>query len=417
LGTCTSIDPPARELLMITKGKHKAAHTPVVDSPTPSERAPDNGGLLALSGWKKWLLLWAIWTGLGLFEAARLYFEVSSGAARNTWIETVTWGLSDLYLWFAFSFLVIRITNHVGFGGRRWPLKLAVHLVAAVTISLVQIFLDLVVFYFFDWLAFHELANYSVTFWQVYKSFLQQMLHTAVFIYFLIAFVSYAISYYKQYRDEELRLATIETRLAQAELQALKMQLHPHFLFNTLNSITALIYNNPEAADRMTTHLSDLLRKALDKENVQQVSLREELDFLGRYLEIQQIRFADRLQVTRDIAPETLEAQVPNLILQPLVENAVEHGITSRPERGEIRLSSRRDNSTLVLTVADNGPGVAGDDQMYESGGRGLANTRERLRQLYGAGHNFGIHNRPDGGLLVKISIPFTDAIKDEPAE
>lgn len=376
---------------------------------------PENSGLLGLTGWRKWLVLWAVWTGLGLFEAARMYFGL--GAGRHTWLQTVAWGLSDLYLWFGFSFLVIRITDRVGFGGRRWPLKLLIHLLVALLISIFQIFLDLLFFYLFDGLFFHVMKNYSVTFWGMYKSFLQQMLHTAVFIYFLIASVSYALSYYKRYRDEELRLVTIQARLAQAELQALKMQLHPHFLFNTLNAITTLIHRDPEAADKMTTHLSDLLRKTLDKENVQEVSLREELGFLARYLAIQQMRFGDRLRITRDIAPDILDAQVPNLILQPLAENAVEHGIVSNPDGGEIRLAAHRDGTTLVLTVANDGAGRHGQNGAHVSGGRGLANTRERLRQLYGTDHEFTICDDPVRGFVVTIIIPFIRMPGDESME
>jgi LytS/YehU family sensor histidine kinase len=182
------------------------------------------------------------------------------------------------------------------------------------------------------------------------------------------------------------------------------MQLNPHFLFNSLHSVSALMHRDVELADRMLTQLGDLLRAALANSNTQEVPLRQELDFLLRYLEIEQTRFGDRLAVTMEIAPETLDAWVPNLILQPLVENAIRHGIEPHAKPGRIELRAHRQDGVLALEVCDTGPGLRGAPATE---GIGLSNTRARLRELYGAAHHFQLQDGSDGGLRVRLSIPF----------
>ena len=222
-------------------------------------------------------------------------------------------------------------------------------------------------------------------------------------IYALIVCGHYAYDYYQKYRDREMRSVELEGRLAQAELQNLKMQLHPHFLFNTLHTISVLMMRDADLANRMLIRLSDLLRITLDNTGSQMVPLKQELDFLRGYLEIEQTRFQDRLTVDIDVQPAALDAQVPNLILQPLVENAIRHGIATRPGAGTIQLRATTDGPVLHLQVRDDGPGLDGSFKK----GIGLTNTEARLRQLYGAAHNFGIRNSPDGGVEVTITVPF----------
>src|SRR5208337_4143696 len=170
--------------------------------------------------------------------------------------------------------------------------------------------------------------------------------------------VTCAFDYYRKYRERELRAIELEKLLAQAKLQALQMQLNPHFLFNSLHSISALMHKNVDAAERMIGRLGELLRAALDNTETQEVPLRQELQFLRRYLEIEQIRFGSRLRVEIRAAPETLEARVPNLILQPLVENAIRHGVEPHAQPGRIRLLARRQANELRLGVDDNGDGL-----------------------------------------------------------
>src|SRR5262249_40591374 len=199
----------------------------------------------------------------------------------------------------------------------------------------------------------------------------------------------------------ELKASQLEARLAQAQLQALKMQLHPHFLFNTLHAISALMRKDVEEADRMITRLSDLLRLTLENVGAQEATLRQELEILGRYLEIEQRRFGDRLQVKMEIEPETLDARAPNLILQPLVENAIRHGIAPRSAPGLIEIRASRAGDKLELQVRDNGVGLPTDHREPIKEGVGLANTRARLEQLYGAAYRFEVNNFYRCGMIV----------------
>ena len=229
---------------------------------------------------------------------------------------------------------------------------------------------------------------------------------TSFFTYMVVVGVFYAFDYYQKYRERDLRALELEGRLTQAELQNLKMQLHPHFLFNTLHTISVLMNKDTKAANGVLVRLSDLLRMALDNVSSHEVSLKEELDFLARYLEIEQTRFEDRLTVRMKIEPGVLDARVPNLILQPLVENAIRHGVAPLLTPGTIEISARRENGNLRLEVKDNGSGLPNRNQHIREG-VGLSNTRARLVQLYSRDHTFEAGNAPGGGLLVTIVIPF----------
>jgi two-component system, LytTR family, sensor kinase len=199
-------------------------------------------------------------------------------------------------------------------------------------------------------------------------------------------------------------------RLQQAELQVLKMQLHPHFFFNTLNALSALIYRSPKEADRMITQLGDLFRIALRKDKAQEISLNEELDFLKTFLQIHQTLMGKRLRVEWKIEPETLSTLVPNLILQPLVENSIQHGIAPLEQGGRIEVCAKRQNERLVLQVRDSGVGLASQELQNEVG-IGLTNTRARLKNLYGAAHRFEIATLPGEGTVVSIELPFQEQI------
>ena len=188
------------------------------------------------------------------------------------------------------------------------------------------------------------------------------------------------------------------------------MRLNPHFLFNTLNAVSALMHPDVRAANRMMTRLSDLLRLSLETSAAQEVPLKLELDFLDRYLEIQRARFPDRLHVNLDVQPEALDALVPNFILQPLVENAIRHGIARRSAPGSVEIAARRVNGLVEIAVRDNGAGFPAGRYVLPREGVGLANTRARLRHLYGAAHRFELRNVPAGGAEVLIVIPFRPA-------
>src|SRR5580658_1902027 len=225
--------------------------------------------------------------------------------------------------------------------------------------------------------------------------------------YVPIVLVAQAFLYYRRLRDRELHSAKLEMQLARSHLQALKSHLRPHFLFNTMHSISALMLTDVNAADKMMSRLSDLLRMSFESNRIQITSLNRELEFVNGYLEIEKIRLGRRLNVVLDIAPETLDAQVPSLLLQPLVENAIRHGVSKLSSGGNIWISARHDEGDLYLCVKDNGPGLAVGSDAPPGTGLGLGATRERLQTLYGSAQTLEIHGGSDGGFQVCVKVPF----------
>lgn len=229
----------------------------------------------------------------------------------------------------------------------------------------------------------------------------------SLIMYWMVVFAHLGWHYYQRFLEREVQTAELQRELVEARLNALRMQLNPHFLFNTLHAVSALIHENPEAADRVVARLSELLRLSLDQSKPQEVPLTEEIAFLDRYLDIEQIRFADRLKVDKEIEPGAQQALVPYLILQPLVENAIRHGIEPREEPGRLGIRARRSNGRLELRVCDNGAGLDAKAAPDAREGIGLSNTRSRLRHLYGDDFRFELSEANGGGLEARIDIPF----------
>jgi LytS/YehU family sensor histidine kinase len=225
-------------------------------------------------------------------------------------------------------------------------------------------------------------------------------------IYWAILGLILSTQYYRQFRDRELKATRLEGKLAQAQLQVLKMQLHPHFLFNTLNAISALLHKDAESADVMIARLGELLRTTLENVGTQEIPLRQELEFIQPYLEIEKARLGDRLHVEMHIDPEAMDAAVPNLVLQPIVENAIRHGIAPYAEKGRIDIRAHRENGILRMEVEDNGPGLSLEQQVNFRPGVGITNTRARLQQLYGPDHQFEMKNGASRGFTVTLVIP-----------
>ena len=225
-------------------------------------------------------------------------------------------------------------------------------------------------------------------------------------IYWCIVAFTHGIVYFIRYKQKELHTATLESELHKAQLLTLKSQLHPHFLFNTLNAVSTLMYRDVKAADRIVAKLGDLLRTTIDMTGIHEVALHEEISFLKKYLEIEKARFQDKLSIKIEVAQEVENALIPNLILQPLVENAVKHGVDTRSGSTEIFISAWRVNETLCLRVADSGPGLAGGDGVLQQG-TGLSNTLERLDKIYGSEHEITFSANLPQGLIVDICIPF----------
>jgi sensor histidine kinase YesM len=341
--------------------------------------------------WIWWLFVLLGWTAVALFFASQTYLSYKySGGQAHLWlilkmnlIEWYAWGLlAPGIAWLAGLFPLER---------GRWPLNLTIHLFAGVGVALFKFALN------------NFLRRYLLGLSQGMS--LVYVFHQNLVTYWIILAATQGYAYYARYREGELRTAHLSAQLAQAQLQALRRQLDPHFLFNTLNAISTLVYKNPEVADRMIARLSDLLRLTLENIGVQEVRLAKELEFLEGYLEIERLRFPDRLLVLMRIAPETLDASAPYLILQPLVENAIRHGMAARSTPGRVEVRAERKDGQLVLEVRDDGPGISPEAQPKR--GVGISSTRARLERLYGQGHQFELRNAPEGGLVVTLTIPF----------
>ena len=322
---------------------------------------------LCCSGlWTHWhvvLPLWmALWTILALFDASQSYlllhvFVERPPALTMSLPEILYLSLAEWYIWAMLGPFLILFALRFPFDPQRRKAWLAVMVLLSLTFAAFKVAVDVPVQLILrrTWGMLH--------FENVFHLF--AILFTARFlIYVLICWailgVIQALDYYQKFRGREFKTTQLEVRLAQAQLQVLKMQLDPHFLFNTLNAISALIHQDVEVADRMLARLGDLLRLTLENAGTQEVSLRQELDFIGPYLEIQQSRLGSRLAIRVDIDPEAMDARVPNLVLQPLVENAIQHGIATRPEGGRIEISARRQDERLLLHIRDDGPGLRG---------------------------------------------------------
>jgi LytS/YehU family sensor histidine kinase len=223
-------------------------------------------------------------------------------------------------------------------------------------------------------------------------------------IYLAVLAAGFARDYFLRYRAHAAESARLEAQLAEARLAALRMQLNPHFLFNTLHAVSALVERDPAGVRRLVARLSALLRHVLDSGARQEVTLAEELAFARDYLDIQRVRFQDRLRVEEEVPEDLLDALVPNLILQPLVENAIVHGVGRHESAGRIRIGARRDAECLELTVEDDGPGLSGDGR---GGGVGIGNTRARLAAMYGDEAALELRPAPAGGLVARVRLPY----------
>ncbi len=347
--------------------------------------------------WIRWSLSAGAWTLLGVLFASQVYMDYSYAGHAITWSGAFAVALAQWYLWAGLAVFILWLTRRFPLERRRWLRHLLLYLVVGVFIAMLKTALDT-----FTLRGFVRMGLVPT----VLSSPL--MVYFNLLTYGAIVGVGNALTYYRKYRERERRAAQLETQLAQAQLQALKMQLHPHFLFNTLHTIGMLNHTDVEKANRVLVLLSDLLRLTLDGVGRQEVTLKQELDFLERYLEIEQVRFEDRLRVHLNIDPQTLDANVPNLILQPLVENAIRHGISKRAAAGRLDIQAWRANGKLHLQVVDDGPGLP---QGSLELGIGLRNTMARLTQLYGASHVFRLEPGSNGGVVVTLILPFrTDA-------
>ncbi len=343
---------------------------------------------------QKLLVGFLCWTALALVFASQSYiYGIVTGVDKD-WSRVFWWTLADWYLWAALSPAIFWLARRFRFDRDVWKEALAVHITAAVVFSFAHVFLQAVVQCLTVWSHVGGDSMFGVV-----GFLLTKKIHLNLLTYAAIVGVSHAAFYYRRYHERG-------GQLARARLQTLQMQLQPHFLFNTLNTVSELVHRDAKAADRTIARLGDLLRLALETENSPEVSLRRELEFSQKYLEIEKTRFHDRLTVDYRIAPDALDACLPSMILQPILENAVRHGIASRPGAGRINVRAERLDGILRIVVADDGGGITKDDGNLREG-IGLSNTRARLSQLYGKRQKLILRDSAENGLEVVLEIPY----------
>ena len=352
----------------------------------------------------RWFWIAAFWGGIGLFDATQTVILMRAEGMHHYWVRLFFTQMFAWLPWMLATPLVLRLSRR--FPPLQWkrPAMWGVHLAACAGIGLV----------FAAWVALWEklLNPYALAEgpgpylhlldWKFYGELLG-----FVILYSLILFAGHILQSREELALRQAEAARLNEQLSRAQLDALRRQIEPHFLFNTLNAIAGLVREQRnDAAVSMIAGLSDFLRRVVEDSGAQQVPLAEELEFTRRYLDIQKVRFAERLQFTVDVPDNLLAAQVPSLILQPMVENAVKHGIAKRVQGGEIRITAARANGTLTLRVYNDGPGLPAGWEKNVSG-IGIANARTRLRSLYADSFALNLQNQEPGGVEASVSVPF----------
>jgi len=379
--------------------------------------APAQKSWLSFRSWRGWVGILAVCTLIGLLEGTQAHLGWQAAGREMEWGRAFA---STMPSWYVLALLVpgiLWLAGRFPFEGGGWRTAVTMHSLASVLFAAVHIG---VASYISDYLLSNE---YEISFTANLSRLLGLYFVIELFFYWSILGGFYVREYWRRLRERErqaaqlaLKASRLETSLTRAHLEALRMQLNPHFLFNTLNAISVLAMKGErQAVVRTLTLLSDLLRVSLES-GEQVVPLREEIALLQRYLEIERTRFRDRLEVQFDIEPATLDAEVPTLILQPLVENAIRHGISRSRNPGQVRVSARAKSGRLLLAVRDTGPGLQ-PGVAAAGNGIGLANTRARLEQLYGGDHLMELENAPDGGAQVRLELPLRAIVAETIAE
>ena len=363
-------------------------------------RYHDQGAVKTL--WGKIAIVFGAWTGLGLVFYASLavrHWTTGLPASLDGALRSI---LLDHWIWAALTPAVFFLARRFPFTRQHLARPFVAHWGFCVLASLAHVTLAQILY-----LPATALARFHGP--MILGRFVAEF-YWDIWMYWPLVGIWNVLEYERQYHERARRAAQLESQLAQAQLETLRNQLQPHFLFNPLNSISALVHDEPEGAEDMLADLSSMLRASLDANQQQEIPLAQELELLDAYLRIQRRRFEDRLRVSVEPAAGTLDALVPTLLLQPLVENAIRHGITPLARPGTLQVSARRQGYDLLVTVADDGAGLpAGYTE-----GIGLANTRQRLQQLYGGAQSLDI--RCQGGTTVTVTLPFRPAPQGEPS-
>ncbi|HJQ11469.1 MAG TPA: sensor histidine kinase [Gemmatimonadaceae bacterium] len=348
---------------------------------------------------QQWLIIFAAWTFLAVFSSAQSAVYFIQRDQPIDWGEMLSYRFADWYTCALFTPLFFWLARRYPIDGRRWrtalPLTLAVTSVCVVLKYALLVPIERSM----------GLANITVA------SALSRNFASESMAFWAVVGIIHAFEFNRRYREREIAAADLRTKLSEAQLEALRSQIHPHFLFNTLHSISTLMHRDVEAADSMLTRLSDLLRLTLKHRGENEIALRDELSLADHYLAIMSIRFGDRLTIAQTIDPDTLEALVPQFVLQPLLENALQHGVATTPGPARVEISARVANGRLVLAVTDNGRGSVSSSR-GERHGMGLSNTRLRLEQLYGRDHSLTLEKLPERGTRISVEMPLRRAAK-----
>jgi two-component system LytT family sensor kinase len=367
-----------------------------------------------------WALSFGVWTFVTLAYAITIYQLYRSTGGSMSFLSVLGLQSSQVLTYAPLTPFVFAFANRYPVQRSNWAERSLVLLAGGLLFTVAQVALRGLTPYAFwdprvrDWVSavWDSQAHVFRIRWDIYRRlFLLNVVDDVVTTYLPIVLIAHVASYYRRFRERELRTSQLQSQLEKARLQALKSQLQPHFLFNTLNSISALTLTDVAAADRMITRLGDLLRISLETAGTQMTTLSRELEFLNCYLEIEKVRFEERLTVSIDVAPETLDASVPHLLLQPLVDNAIKHGISKLASGGQIRISAIVNDGDLRLEVRDNGPGFH-QPSHFPSSGVGLRITRERLETIYGQSHGVELLTLQEGGTVARVSIPFRTGLE-----
>lgn len=355
-----------------------------------------------------WLWITLIWLSIGTFDASDTVFSMLAEGHHHKWVSLYFALLLSWLPWAVASPLILRL-------GRRRPLKLksvwwwlshlavcaGVGVASAAVMSGLEVLLN-------PWL-WHPPPPLHL-FWRLTVTRLLDHSVSLVILYASIIAIGYVLSSREQMALQETERAQLKELLTRAQLDALRRQIEPHFLFNTLNAVTALIREERNnAAVEMIADLGILLRRVVECSDRHEVALGEEMDFLGKYLDIQKLRYAERLRLSLDVPEELFTAQVPSLVLQPIVENSIRHGISKSAQGGRVRIGAFRSDQMLTLNVYNDGPTLAPDLEI-STAGTGISNIRSRLRSLYGNAFSLTMRNEGPHGVEVSICLPFREA-------
>jgi two-component system LytT family sensor kinase len=360
-----------------------------------------------------WALILGTWTTYGLFSSATSFISSAMRGSPLQWWAALLLQMPQFGIWALATPGILWLGRRFPFERGTWPRSVAVHVAVCCTFVFLQ---DLG----YAWHVANVLPpwpNMRPLLTRAVQLFVVWILSDGA-LYWAVLAVSYVVEHQRRLRERELAASQLETQLAQADLHALKMQLHPHFLFNALHTIGALVRTgDQETAVRVVAGLGDLLRRMLDGASQQEVALRQELDFVRTYLAIEQIRFRDRLTVAITADDDVADARVPHLILQPLVENAIRHGIAPHARAGRVTVCARRLGDRLHLIVRDDGPGIGNGERVTAQPGIGLSNVQARLTKLYGDDFSLEVCDAVDGGLEARVTVPFRLAPADRERE